>query len=95
VSEWIKIHIKELLKQNRLHIHQSCTNTIYEFETYAYPDKKDLHNEEEVPIKENDHMMDAIRYVLMMDTGIQRREAQQFIPNNRRTGYSALAKNVL
>ncbi len=35
-----------------------------EFETYAYPNKKDMHNENEVPIDEDNHMMDAIRYGL-------------------------------
>lgn len=58
--------VRERLKANKLKIHVSCKNTIMEFETYAYPDKKDLHNEEENPIKENDHMMDAIRYPVMM-----------------------------
>lgn len=58
--------VRERLKANKLKIHMSCKNTIMEFETYAYPDKKDLHNEDENPIKENDHMMDALRYPIMM-----------------------------
>ncbi len=58
--------VRERLKANKLKIHSSCRNTIMEFETYCYPDKKDDHNEEEKPIKENDHMMDALRYPVMM-----------------------------
>lgn len=56
--------VRELLKQDRLHIHKDCINLINELETYRYPDKKPEHNEPEVPVKENDHAMDAMRYAL-------------------------------
>ena len=59
--------VRELFKSNRLLIHESCYNLISELETYSYPDKKDLHNEEENPIKENDHAVDALRYAIMME----------------------------
>ncbi len=58
--------VQALLKNNRLFIHSSCTNLIGEFETYRYQEKKPDKNEPEAPIKENDHAMDAIRYVLHM-----------------------------
>lgn len=60
--------VQELFKTNRLFIHASCTNLIWELETYAYPDKKEDHNESELPIKENDHALDALRYVLYMQS---------------------------
>jgi len=60
--------VRELLKQGRLHIHPDCLNLIVEFETYRYPDKKPDSNEKEKPIKENDHCMDEIRYVLHNQT---------------------------
>lgn len=56
--------VRELLKQGRIHIHPECKNLIWEFETYHYPDKKPDQNEKELPVKENDHALDAIRYVL-------------------------------
>jgi PBSX family phage terminase large subunit len=56
--------VRELLKQGRLHIHPDCVNLIFEFESYRYPEKKTEQNEKEVPIKENDHALDEIRYVL-------------------------------
>ena len=59
--------VRELFKANRLFIHESCINLIWELETYSYPDKKADHNEEEKPIKENDHALDALRYALMME----------------------------
>ena len=59
--------VRELLKQNRLHIHRSCFNTIMEFESYHYPEKTNDRNEQEVPYKDGDHAMDALRYVIMSD----------------------------
>ncbi len=75
--------VKELFKAGKLHIHKRCLNTIFELETYSYPDKKDGHNENEVPMDENNHMMDAIRYVIYMQPieGDQRR-ASVYIPGN-------------
>lgn len=58
-----KIHL--LFKMGKLRIHADCKNLIWELENYRYPDKKDGHNEEENPIKENDHAIDAMRYALM------------------------------
>lgn len=58
--------VRELLKSGRLFIHADCINLINEFETYSYPEKKPERNEPELPIKENDHALDALRYVLYM-----------------------------
>lgn len=62
--------IRELLNTNRLHIHASCQNLIWEFETYTYPEPKPGINEPENPLKENDHALDALRYALMMDNAL-------------------------
>ncbi len=69
--------VRELLKSNRLFIHSSCVNTIFEFETYAYPDKKDGRNEEEKPMKENDHALDSLRYALSMDAVLSNRRTAE------------------
>ncbi len=61
--------LQDLFKQDRLHIHSSCVHLIEELETYSYPDKKPEKNEAELPVKENDHAMDAIRYMLYMQEG--------------------------
>ena len=60
--------VRELFKANRLFINERCVNLIWEFETYSYPDKKPDRNEEENPIKENDHALDALRYALSMES---------------------------
>ncbi len=62
--------VRELFKAKRLFIHKDSVNLISELETYSYPDRKPDHNEEENPIKENDHALDALRYALMMEAGI-------------------------
>ena len=58
--------VRALFKQNKLKIHRRCKNLIAELESYRYPDKKDDKNLSELPVKENDHALDALRYVVMM-----------------------------
>lgn len=62
--------VRELFKANRLRIHESCTNLIWELETYSYPESRAGQNETEAPIKENDHALDALRYALSMDNAL-------------------------
>lgn len=56
--------IRELLRANRLHISIECKDLIREFESYAYPKVREGYNEQEDPIKQNDHALDALRYAL-------------------------------
>jgi PBSX family phage terminase large subunit len=59
--------IRDLFKQNRIFIHRSCVNLINEFETYSYPDLGEFEKKgDEKPIKSNDHLIDALRYVVFM-----------------------------
>lgn len=56
-------------ENGKLKIFSSCKETLQEFQEYKYPDRtldKDTKNEDyyEKPIKKNDHLMDAIRYVI-------------------------------
>ena len=75
--------IRELLKANKLKIYKGNENLIWEFETYSYPEKKDMRNEEENPIKENDHALDALRYALSMVSGLTLdNKAKVFTPSN-------------
>ncbi len=76
--------IRELFKTNRLRINKNCVNLILELETYAYPEKRDLRNPDENPIKENDHALDALRYALYMQPGANevRNVSKQFISKN-------------
>jgi PBSX family phage terminase large subunit len=77
--------VRALFKENRIHIHSSLVNLIGELETYRYGEKKPDSNEKEEPIKENDHAVDALRYMLYMQqpAGMSNK-AKHFIPNHRR-----------
>lgn len=69
--------VRELFKQGRLMIHKDCVNLISELETYRYPEPKEGKNDDENPVKENDHALDALRYVIMMDYGISEEVIEQ------------------
>lgn len=86
--------VRELLKARRLHINAQCENLIWELETYAYPDKKADHNEDEKPIKENDHACDALRYALMMQNLKQGKGAHIFRPQVSAASARRFSANV-
>ena len=54
--------VRELLISNKLKVNVRCINTIAGFEMYSYDEDTD----KEIPIKENDDEMDALRYPIMM-----------------------------
>ena len=56
--------VQQMFRTNKLRIHKDCINLLSELETYHYPDKKPEKNEAELPVKENDHACDALRYAL-------------------------------
>ena len=68
--------IRELLSQRRIRIHKSCANLIWEMETYHYPVKKPEGDDHELPLHENCHLIDALRYVILMDANTT--EIQQY-----------------
>lgn len=54
----------------RLFIHPRCENTIRELQSYQWQESKEGRNDKEEPVKENDHTMDALRYMVMhLDKG--------------------------
>lgn len=80
--------VRTLLKNGKIRIHVSCINLISELETYAYKEKKPNQNEPEEPIKENDHALDALRYVLHMHSPYRNKQAiTQSFPNYAKSNY--------
>lgn len=65
--------VRDLFKQNKLMINKRCMNLITELEAYCYPDSKEGGNEDENPIKENDHLLDALRYIVYMEHLVKRK----------------------
>ena len=61
-------NVSTALGENRLRFHESCRDIIREFHLYSWNDKSGT----DVPIKENDHAMDDMRYFvadIMKDRG--------------------------
>lgn len=59
--------VREVMRQGRLHVHAACKPLIEEIESYHYPDGRSGRNEYENPVKDFDHMLDALRYIIMTD----------------------------
>jgi phage terminase large subunit len=57
--------VKGLIGSGRLSVLNSCHYTLREFDAYIWDAKNPL---KEVPLKVNDHAMDAIRYALVTDS---------------------------
>lgn len=53
--------MRELFLNGQLLINKRCVNLIAELESYAYPEDSD----KEIPLKENDDAIDAVRYVVL------------------------------
>lgn len=78
--------VMHALRNKTLVIHQSCNNLIWEMENYRYKDKKNTTNEPEEPVKENDHLLDALRYVIFMQQPViidRAKAAQNFMARHR------------
>ena len=69
--------VRDLFKQNKLFINKRCINLIGELESYCYPDSIDGKAESENPIKENDHLLDALRYVIYMEALYRKRVVEE------------------
>ena len=70
--------VRERLLNNRLMINKRCLNLIYELETYSYKEDTDR-NQPEKPIAENNHAVDALRYVIMVREGEMIRTPRDFV----------------
>lgn len=80
--------VREMLIRGDLMIHKRCVNLISEFEMYSYDDEVKERNEQENPVKANDHALDALRYLVSsLLPAIQRQnffeQIPQFAPTKR------------
>lgn len=62
IQRWAtRLQVNKLSGKPRYYVHPRCEKTIWEHETYAWPEKKDqLANNSEQPLKLNDHIMDEL-----------------------------------
>lgn len=58
--------LRQHILEHRLFVFDDLKNTLSEFEAYHYPEEL-RPGQKEDPVKENDHLMDAMRYAIMGD----------------------------
>jgi phage terminase large subunit len=56
--------VQQLIREKRLLVFNNCKELIQEAEMYHYPEIKEGKEVKEVPVKVNDHLMDAMRYAI-------------------------------
>lgn len=56
--------VRQILRENRLHISSNCVDLISEFEGYSYPKNREGYNDTEEPQKKHDHALDALRMAI-------------------------------
>lgn len=64
-------YINQLVRENRLKVFDDCEYHRNEFESYHYPEDP-APDQEDTPVKENDHWMDAMRYAIIGDAPARR-----------------------
>ncbi len=57
-------YIQQLIRDERFYVFSSCKDHLDEIETYHYPEEDDGKPAKDEPVKENDHLMDAMRYAI-------------------------------
>lgn len=74
--------VRDVLIRGKLKINRRCVNLIAEFEMYSYDDDKTERNENEEPLRANNHLLDSLRYVVSHCLPfIRRREYLNNLPN--------------
>lgn len=63
-------HTMNCIHTGAIKVSSECARTIEEFESYVWDDK----SEDDKPIKENDHAMDAMRYFVMTERAYRKKE---------------------
>jgi len=63
--------IRQLINEHQLWVHTDCKYHMSEFDSYHYPEEIRPGGNED-PVKENDHLMDAMRYAIMGDKPVNR-----------------------
>lgn len=71
--------VRQMLLRGDLLINKRCVNLIAEFEMYSYDDGAEDRNEQENPVKANDHALDALRY--LVSSLLPMIQRQSFIEN--------------
>lgn len=68
-------HIQQLIREKRFFVFNTCPETIAEMSMYHYPEEEEDKEAKEVPVKLDDHLMDAMRYAIYSFRPIRREPA--------------------
>jgi PBSX family phage terminase large subunit len=60
--------VSTLLENEKLFIHEGCTETLREMSSYIWDEKAQQRGEDK-PVKDNDHCLDALRYAIHSSIG--------------------------
>jgi len=66
-EDWMAFRIRkvaEKLRNGTLKIFKNCQNLVFEFENYQYHEVREGSQVREVPLKINDHLLDALSYLV-------------------------------
>jgi PBSX family phage terminase large subunit len=66
-EDWATFRIRkvaEKLRSGTIKIFNNCQNLVFEFENYQYHEVRDGSQVREVPLKVNDHLLDALSYLV-------------------------------
>ncbi len=77
--------IQELINQRRVRVLRKCNNIIEEFNFYHYDEENPNPKNKDLPVKDKDHAMDAIRYAIVghLPMVIELRSSSQIFFNRR------------
>lgn len=71
--------VSALLSEGRLTIDPGCVHTLREFDCYCWNESSNR----DVPVKENDHCMDMLRYGILTDLRMQSRRRESYSGKNK------------
>lgn len=78
--------LSSILDNNRLFIHNSCSNLNREFQSYIWDEKAQKKGEDK-PLKASDHVLDALRYVIYTLEAQSKGELKQIQVNDKVKDY--------
>ena len=65
--------VRKRLRNGTIQISSACRNLVEEAAMYRYKDSEDKLGADDAPVKDNDHAMDALRYLV---AGLDKQMAQ-------------------
>jgi phage terminase large subunit len=79
--------VREVMRENKFRVFSTCKYFLEELSLYHYPEAEGI-VEDEVPVKENDHLLDALRYAIYTYKPVRRVfEKRVYKSVNSTTGY--------